>query len=169
MDRLAHITMKELQRLHEETDGEIPRERVLAAIGRKQGDQIDTLAERHGVVERTIINWLDRFEEKPIEQAPYDNPRSGRPSKLEEQQHEELFEDLQNSPTELGYEQQAWSTKLLLAHVNDEYDVEYSKGHARKLLGKAGLSCRTARPRHYEADLERKREFQETVQKNIPN
>ena len=28
----------------------------------KQGNQIDTLAERHGVVERTIIYWLDRFE-----------------------------------------------------------------------------------------------------------
>jgi hypothetical protein len=26
----------------------------------------------------------------------------------------------------------------LLAHVKDRYHVEYSKGHARRLLGKAG-------------------------------
>jgi transposase len=147
MDRFDDITMEELQELREQAEGAVPRERVLAAIGRKQGDQIDTLAERHGVVERTIIYWLDRFEEEQIEQAPYDAPRPGRPSKLDDDEREQLFEVLQNPPTERGYEKQAWSPKLLIAHVNDEYDVEYSKGHARKLLGKAGLSSRTARPR----------------------
>ena len=81
--------------------------------------------------------------EEPIEQVPYDAPRPGRPLKLDDDEREQLFEDLQNLPTERGYEQQAWSPKLLLARVKDEYDVEYSKGHARKLLGKAGLSSRT--------------------------
>ena len=107
MGRFDDITMEELQELREQTEGGVPQERVLAAIGRKQGDQIDTLAERHGVVERTIIYWLDRFEEEPIEQAPYDEPRPGRPSKLDDDEREQLFEDLQNPPTELGYEQQA--------------------------------------------------------------
>ena len=169
MGRLDDITLEELHELREQTEGAVPRERVLAAIGRKQGDKIDTLAERHGVVEKTIRNWLDRFEEEPIEQAPYDQSRPGRPSKLEDEQREELFEHLQDPPTELGYDQQAWSPKLLLHHVKEEYDVEYSEGHARKLLGKAGLSCRTARPRHHEADPEKEAEFQQTVQKNDPS
>ena len=140
MGRLDDITLEELQELRERTDGEIPRERVLAAIGRKQGDTLDTLAERHGVVEKTIRNWLDRFDEEPIEQAPYDEQRPGRPSKLGEEQRERLFAQLQHPPTDLGYEQQAWSSKLLLHHVEQEYGVEYSRGHARKLLGKAELS-----------------------------
>jgi transposase len=169
MGRLDDVTLEELQELRERTHGEIPRERVLAAIGRKQGDTLDTLAERHGVVEKTIRNWLDRFEEEPIEQAPYDEQRPGRPSKLEEEQREQLFAQLQHPPTDLGYEQQAWSSKLLLHHVEQEYGVEYSRGHARKLLGKAELSYRTARPRNHEADPEKEAEFQETVQKNGPN
>ena len=50
----------------------------------KQGNQIDTLAERHRVVERTIIYWLDRFEEEPIEQAPYDNrPYDSNPCRVQ--------------------------------------------------------------------------------------
>lgn len=169
MGRLEDITLEELHEVREQTEEVIPRERVLAAIGRKQGDRIDALAERHGVVEKTIRNWLDRFEEEPIEEAPYDEPRAGRPSKLDDQQRDELFEQLHDSPTEFGYDQQAWSTRLFLHHVKEEYDVEYSKGHARKLLGKAGLSFRKARPRHHEADPEREREFQETVQKNGRN
>jgi transposase len=166
MGRLADITLDDLHELREQTEGEIPRERVLAAIGRKQGDQIDTLAERHGVVEKTIRNWLDRFEDDPIEQAPYDDPRPGRPSKLDADDREQLFDQLQDPPTALGYDQQAWSTRLLLHHVKTEYGVEYSKGHARKLLGKAGLSWRTARPRNHEADPDDEAEFQKTVQKN---
>lgn len=140
MSRLEDITLGELQELREQTVGEIPRERVLAAVGRKQGDEIETLAERHGVVEKTIRNWLDRFEDGPIEQAPYDDPRPGRPPKLGDDQREQLFEHLRNAPTALGYEQESWSPGLLLRHVSDEYGVEYSRGHARRLLDRAGLS-----------------------------
>lgn len=140
MGRLDDITLKELQEVRERTEGEIPRERVLAAIGRKQGDELETLAERHGVVEKTIRNWLDRFVEQPIDQAPYDESRPGRPSKLSKEQYKPLFDQLQHPPTEFGYEQQTWSSKLLLHHLEEEYGVEYSEGHARKLLNKAGLS-----------------------------
>jgi len=36
-------------------------------------------------------------------------------------------------------------------------------------LAKAGLSCRTARPRNHEADPELEAEFQETVEKKDRN
>lgn len=58
MGRLDDVTLEELQRLREQTERTIPRERVLAAIGRKQGDELETLAKRHSVVEKTIRNWL---------------------------------------------------------------------------------------------------------------
>lgn len=38
MDRLDNITLEELHEVREQTDGRKPRERVLTAIGRKQGD-----------------------------------------------------------------------------------------------------------------------------------
>ena len=169
MGRLDDITLEELYDLKDQIDEGKPRERVLAAIGRKKGDQLDTLADRHGVVEKTIRNWLDRFEEEPIEQAPYDAPRPGGPAKIEGEDRERLFEQLQQPPTELGYDQQAWSAKLLLHRTKEEYGVEYHETYAYDLLKEAGLSCRTARPRHHEADPEDKAEFEETVEKNGPN
>jgi len=140
MARLEDITLEDLHELREQTEGEIPRERVLAAIGRKQGDQIETLAERHGVVEKTIRNWLDRFEDGPLEQAPYDGSRPGRPPKLDDDQREQLFEHRRSAPSALGYEQQTWSPELLVHHVRAEYGVEYSEGHARRLLSEEGLT-----------------------------
>jgi len=76
--------------------------------------KFNTLADRHGVVKRTIQNWLDRFEEQSIERAPYDAPRPGGPAKIDGTEREQLFEQLQQPPTKLGYDQQAWSAKLLL-------------------------------------------------------
>lgn len=165
MGRLDDVTLEELHELKDQITEGKPRERVLAAIGRKQGDQLETLAERHGVVEKTIRNWLDRFENAPIEQAPHDAPRPGGPAKIEERDREQLFEQLQQPPTELGYDQQAWSAKILLHHIKAEFGVEYHENYAYELLKEAGLSLRTARPQHYEADPEEKADFQETVEK----
>ena len=64
MGRLDDTTLEELQEVRAQTDGEKPRERVLAAIGRKQGAQIDTLAERHGIVEKTD-SPLTRVDPRP--------------------------------------------------------------------------------------------------------
>jgi transposase len=169
MGRLDDISLSELQNLRAKTDGEIPRERVLAAIGRKQGDTIDRLAERHGVVEKTIRNWLDRFVEYPLEQAPYDEERPGRPSKLSEQQRKQLFDDFDKPPTELGYDRQAWTSTLAAYHIEITYGVEYTTRNIRYLLEKADLSWRTARPRHTDADPALEQEFQNTVQKNDGN
>lgn len=169
MGRFDDITIEELHDLREQTTGEIPRERVLAAIGRKQGDKISTLAERHGVTDKTITNWLDRFVDRPLEDAPYDEQRSGRPTKLSNTQKNELFNDFQKSPRDIGYNRDAWTTNLAEHHIEEKYEIEYTTRHVRNLMEEAGLSWRTARPRHDEADEELESEFKDTVQKNEEN
>lgn len=144
MGRLDDISLGELQELRETTEGEIPRERVLAGIGRKQGDTIDRLAERHDVVEKTIRNWLDRFVDSSLEQAPYDEERSGRPSKLSEEQRKQLFDEFSNPPTESGYNRQAWTSSLAVHHIKTIYDVENTPRNIRYLLKEADPSWRTA-------------------------
>lgn len=140
MGRLDDISLDELQTLRETTEGEIPRERVLAAIGRKQGDTIDRLAERHGVVAKTIRNWLDRFVEYPLERAPYDEDRPGRPAKLTGEQRSQLFDDFSNPPTEVGYDHQVWTSALAGHHIETTYDVEYTPRNVRYLMKNADRS-----------------------------
>ena len=169
MSQLDSVSVEELHELLSEVDERTPAQRILAAIAYKQGDSKTQLAERHDVTWTTVDNWLNRFAEQPIEQAPFDAPRPGGPAKIEGEERERLFEQLQQPPTKLGYDQQAWSAKLLIHHVKEEYDVEYHENYAYELLKEAGLSLRTARPQHHESDPEEKAEFQETVEKNGPN
>ena len=165
MSRLEHISIKELHELLSEVGESTPTERILAAIAYKQGDSKTQLAERHDVTWKTVHSWLNRFAEQPIEQAPYDEHRSGRPAKLTDEQKEELFEDLHDLPEEFGYDRQVWFPVLVHHHVDEKFGVEYSLRHIRRLMNKAGLSWRTARPRHHEADPEKQAEFKETVEK----
>jgi len=165
MGRLDGVTLDELQEQLGEADKKKPVKRLLAAIAYKQGDSKDRLAERHDVSLKTIYNWLDRFEEQPIEQAPYDDPRSGRPAKLTDDDREAFIADLHESPKESGYDRQVWFPLLVYQHLQEQYNVEYSLVHIRRMMREAGLSWRTARPRHYEADSEEEAEFQETVEK----
>lgn len=166
---LKNVSLDELQTLLDEIDEKVPTQRVLTAIGRKLGLSTDTLAALNDVSEQTIRNWLHRFENQPIDQAPYDDSRSGRPPKLTDEQKVEFFADLNESPEDVGYERQVWFPALAYRHLKETYGVEYSPSQIYRLLHEAGLSWRTARPRHYEADSAAEVEFQETVQKKRRN
>jgi transposase len=166
MGRLDQYSLNDLHEQLGRTEGNVPTQRVLAAIGRKQGASIKELAERHNVAEKTIRNWLDRFADRPLDEAPYDGSRSGRPAKLTDEQKAAFFADLQQSPEALGYDRHSWFPALAHHHLKTEYDVEYSLRHVYRLLDEAGLTYRSARPQHYRADPDQAAEFSDTVQKN---
>lgn len=139
MGRLDHLSLEDLHDLLETTRGETPRERVLVAIARKQGDTIDRLAERHDIAEKTVRNWLDRFADRPLSAAPYDEERPGRPSKLTADERTELMADFQRPPAAFGYDSQSWTASMAARHVETSYGVEYTARHCRALLNEAGV------------------------------
>jgi transposase len=169
MVRLEDIPKEDLWQLLDEIDGSIPTQRVLAAIATKQGDSTSRLADRHNVSQQTIRNWLDRFDNRPLEDAPFDEPRAGRPRKLTPDEQDRLMAELNESPEDVGFDRQAWFPRLVYHHLKSEYGVEYSLRHIRRLMREAGLTWRTARPEHYQGDPEEAAEFQETVKKTDSN
>ena len=169
MVTLDHVTNEELWELLDDIDDSVPTQRVLAAIAYKQGDSTTRLAERHNVSQQTIRNWLARFEDRPLTEAPFDDFRQGRPRKLTDEEHQQLLDELRESPKVAGFDHQAWFPRLVYHHLQSEYGVEYSLRHIRRLLHEAGLSWRTARPQHAEADPEQALEFQNVVKKTDSN
>lgn len=129
MGRLDDLNLDKLHEQLERTEGNVPAQRVLAAIGRKQGATLEELAERHNVAEKTVRNWLDRFADRPLKDAPYDDERSGRPTKLTDEEKTEFLADLQRPPEDLGYDRFAWYPVLARHHLTEEYGVEYSLRH----------------------------------------
>jgi len=107
MARLEHLTVEQLHNALDEVDGKRPVQRILAAISYKDGVTQETLAERHGVSQKTIYSWLQRFtteslDETTIAQAATDDDRPGRPRRFTDAEQNQLEEHLHEPPAEVA-------------------------------------------------------------------
>ena len=165
MARLENVSVEELEASLDEATGKRETKRLLVSIIYKRGPSAPMIAEWLDTREQTIYRWFDRLEEEPIRQAVQDRQRSGRPSKLDDADREEFQAAVHNPPSEVGYDQPAWTTSLARQFLQDEFGVEYSRRHVQRLLKDAGLTWQTPRPQPPTADEDERTEFWETTKK----
>ncbi len=134
MARLENVSVEELESALDDAPGKREVERLLVAIIYKRGPSAPMIAEWLDTREQTIYRWFDRLETEPIRQAIQDRPRSGRPPKLNEDSRAEFQEAVHNPPTEVGYDQSAWTTTLAQQYLEDEFEAEYTLRHVQRLL-----------------------------------
>jgi len=103
---------------------------------------------------------------EPVEHVVYDKPRSGRPSELSEQEHQQFIDALHESPEEVGNDASAWSVPLARHYLAEEFDVEYCVRHVCRLMSEAGLSWKTVRPEYYKSDERAQETWQEGFKKS---
>lgn len=134
MPKLATVSADQLrEELAAATDPKAVK-RLMIALSYKNGESVDELSDRFGIPASTVYYWLDRFEERSIDEAIADESRPGRPTKLDETQRHDLVSDLNQPPAEFGYSSSDWTPELVRAHLEETYDVTYSLGHVRRLL-----------------------------------
>jgi transposase len=171
MAHLENISSEDLRQILAEVEGKAATERVMAAINWKEEDDATQkeIAERYGYTQGWLSQWLqrlERLEDEPFEDVVYDEHRSGRDTKLSEQEYDQFVEVLHESPEEAGFDAPAWTVPLARQYLNEEFDVEYSDRHVRRLLSEAGLSWKTARPRYHKADDRAQEAWQEGFKKS---
>jgi len=88
------------------------------------------------------LNRLERLESEPFETVVYDEPRSGRPAALSEQENQQFAEGVQESPEEVGIDAPAWSVPLARNYLNEEFDVEYSTATSGDYCARPGCPGR---------------------------
>jgi transposase len=163
--KLAGVDPEQLrQQLRRETDAKAAKQLTVALLY-DAGFSPYEIEEFLGIPAQTGYNWLEVVAEREVT-ALGDAPKSGRPSQLSAEQWKELTATLHASPTEAGYDDPAWSPKLLRSHIRDTYGVQYSHAHIYWILDKAGLSRQTARPYHYKADPAEKQRWREEFKKS---
>jgi len=168
---LENVTTDHLRKVLETVNESAATERVMAAITYKEIDDITQrgAAEMYGFSEGWASKWfnrLERLETEPSEAVVYDEPRSGRPSELSEQEKQQFIEVLHEPPDEVGIDAPAWSVPLARNYLIEEFDVEYSNRHVRRLLREAGLSWKTARPEFHKSDERAQEAWQEGFKKS---
>jgi transposase len=170
MANLENVSTEDLRQVLAEVDGADAAERVMAAITYKEIDDLmqEEAASLYGFSGGWASKWftrLERLETEPFEDVVYDEPRSGRPSELSDQEHERFVDALHESPEEVGIDAPAWSVPLARNYLAEEFDVDYCDRHIRRLMTEAGLSHKTARPEYYKSDERAQEAFQDGFKK----
>lgn len=168
MTHLEDISADDLRQILAEVKGKRATQRVTVGINYKEGVSQTELAKWYDVSRMTIYNWLTRLErlaDEPFEEVVYDADRSGRPSKLTDEQQKQVIEVLYRPPIKVDVDAPAWTPALAQEYIADEFDVEYHIRTVRRLMHAAGLSYKTARPESQNGDPRAQEAWQEGVQK----
>lgn len=156
MTKLENVSAERLRTVWEDVESAKAARRLAPAIVYKEiaGVTQTEAAALYGFSSGWASNWFDRLgrlAEEPFEDVVYDEPRSGRPSELSDEEYEQFVDDLRNPPDEVGIDVPAWTVPHAQQYLRDAFDVEYSRRHVRRLLSEAGLSWQTTRSRDQEA------------------
>lgn len=147
-DFLPDTSLTKLQQLERAETHAKPRMRLLIAIHRKKGKSLDEIVEACAVPRRTVHGTLKRFQERGI-QAAKAVKQTGRPKQLNKKQLNDVRKRLLASPHASGFQENFWTTKLILTLVKREYKKTYDQSQMRRLLHELGFSCKKPRQTNY--------------------
>lgn len=155
------VNVKELQNRRKNEEDPRVRDRILAIIMIERGMKKEDIADLLSITDVTLWRWTNRYNKNGVE-GLVDKDRSGRNSKLSTEEKKDLKKTLCKNPKEVGYDKEAWSTKLVLYHIKKEYGVEYHTRYIQDFLRNLGFELKKPRPKHYKSsEKERKEYFKE--------
>ena len=98
------------------------------------------VARRVNVCRQTVSRWVDEFQTGGKE-ALKKADRAGRRPELTEADRQRLQELLLEGPERLGYETPLWTCVRVAHLIENEFGIEYHRGHVWKVLDDLGWSC----------------------------
>jgi transposase len=170
MAALEAVSAEDIRQILTEVDDADAVQRLMPAITYKEIVHLTQAeaAELYGFSSTWASKWFNRLErlnDEPFEDIVYDEPRSGRASKLSESQHQRFVEDIHEPPEEAGLDARAWTVPLTQHYRDQEFDVKYCVRHVRRLMTEAGLSRQTARSQYVNADERTQEAFRDGLKK----
>ena len=104
-----------------------------------------------------VSEWLRNYEEFGFD-ALLEGQRSGRAAQLSEKNKNELADIIDSGPVAYGYLSGIWTAPMLNQIINDEFDIQFSTRHVRRILDEMGFSIQRPRRKLAKADpLKQKR------------
>src|SRR5258707_13963055 len=91
--------------------------RTLAVLEVARGESVPAVARRLGVTPRVVYYWVEAYTRGHDPEALRGRSRSGRPSRLAQEDRLRLLELLRRSPQDLGYFATQWTVPVLREHL----------------------------------------------------
>ncbi len=132
------------------TREEMEKRRLAAAQQLLNGCSQAKVARMYGVSRTTTSRWYQAIARVGID-ALRKRRATGRPSRLTQEQLEEVAHMYRKGPVHYGFSTDRWTTARLAAAIETQFGVRYDEDHVGRLLHKLGL--RSRREMFYEPSL----------------
>jgi len=159
---LPSISKSELKVLYKNEKNAKAKLRLLAALRRKEGETLLSIAFSLEKAESTIHDWLARFEQGNLLYL-YDTNQPGKPSLLTKKQLKELECILSQSPQKEDLPFVIWTTNLVQYIILKLFNVKYELWNIRKIIHKLGFVFKVPR----EENRKRNKKAQEEFKKKL--
>lgn len=121
------------------------RQRAAAIHLLHKGHSAQNVADMLAVSVGSIYSWHDRWQKEGIE-GLRNRPKSGRPTKADDNYRQVLEEALEKEPKDYGYAFGFWTADRLREHMRQQTGIALSNRRFRALLKKHDYVYR--RPKH---------------------
>jgi transposase len=148
--RLLHLHFRTYAKLRQlkkeaEADGAYRvAKRIHAVTLNHDGLSSGAIAELLDAPRSKVSQWLSHYEYFGYE-ALLEGQRSGRPGQLTQQQQVQLEDIIDSGPTSWGFLSGVWSAPMVARVISEEFGIDYTARHVRRLLHGWGFSVQ--RPR----------------------
>ena len=127
-----------------------------------QGMSCRRVAHLLGDSPRTVQYWIHRFEQDGLA-GLVDGERPGRPTRLSDDQLDEIGLVLRKPPLDVGLSANLWDGNLLSSYIARQYDVQLGVRQSQRLFRQLGFRFRKPRPVIAHADPERQSAYKKTL------
>lgn len=143
---LSDVSTQKLRSMYAVEQHPKSKLRLLAALHRRKGESIDSIARMLSKSRRTVHGWLTRFTMRGI-MAKDAIRQTGRPSQMTIAQRRQLVKYLERGPPHNATG--LWSTKDVQELLRRKYNIVFVKQHVWRMLDQLGFSLLRPRKSHH--------------------
>jgi transposase len=126
-----------------------------------QGMSCREVAGKLGDSPRIVAYWVKQFEEIGFAGLS-EGERPGRPSRLSEEQLDEIELSLRKSPLDCGLATNIWDGKTLSEHIQKKWGIEIGVRQCQRIFRRLGFRLRKPRSMIAHSDPEEQEAFKKT-------
>lgn len=119
----------------------------------RAGCSLTEVARKFDVTPAAVCYWKKTWKEHG-KRALATKPHSGRPSKLDESQKQQLMDFLDQGAKACGFDTDDWTCPRVQQLIAKAFDVEYHVDHLSRLLRELGYSAQRPKRRSTKYDPE---------------
>lgn len=155
--RLLHLhfrTYDKLRRLKKEAEADGAyrvAKRIHAVTLNHDGLSSGEIADFLDAPRSKVSQWLSDYERLGLE-ALLEGQRPGRPGQLSQPQQVRLEDIIDSGPTSWGFLSSVWSAPMVARVISEEFGIDYTARHVRRLLHQWGFSVQRPRRKLKRAD-----------------